>query len=233
MYKIKAVSQSQIVSQLFFDENINNSKLSKETINKKCSICKQAGHRRDKCPSLPEQSNISELNNRTCSICKLPGHRKETCSNSNQPIVLNDNISVSLSDQLIDSTNMEVHIEPVNIRKCSICKQAGHRRDKCPSLPETQIQAEQRLFKTKEEYMREFNSQKNSPLYKQPWVKEKIKYYHQELNKIKQFYCENCNELWFTSKPIKNNLCEQCNKDPEKYSQHNSMIPDFHMVNTL
>ena len=128
---MKTFQTSQIVSQLFSNETINNSKLSKETTNRKCSICKQTGHRRDKCPSLPEQ------NNKTCSICKLPGHRKETCSKLNQssvteiPNVLNDDISV-------------------------------------------QIQDDQRLFKTKEEYVREFNAQKNGPLYKQPWVKKKL-----------------------------------------------------------
>ena len=52
-------------------------------------------------------------------------------------------------------------------------------------------------------------------LYKQDWVENDIKRFEQSIFSLKQFFCENCNELW----PNENNKCEQCAKNIIKYSK--------------
>ena len=46
------------------------------------------------------------------------------------------------------------------------------------------------------------------------WVKDKANEFDNKIYALKQFYCENCNELW----PTDINFCYQCKKNPIKYS---------------
>ncbi|CAF1045128.1 unnamed protein product [Brachionus calyciflorus] len=70
-------------------------------------------------------------------------------------------------------------------------------------------------------YLKEFNCHANGPLHEQKWAKEKMKNFNIGMDEIKQYYCDNCHELW----PSKLNYCLQCKIDKIKYSKANDMIP--------
>ncbi|RNA16317.1 ATP-dependent DNA helicase PIF1 [Brachionus plicatilis] len=76
------------------------------------------------------------------------------------------------------------------------------------------------LQQQQKNYLNEFNSKKNG-LHQQNWVNEKLKKFHNEMDDLKQFFCENCHELW----PSKINHCTQCSIDNVKYSKLNDMVP--------
>ena len=47
--------------------------------------------------------------------------------------------------------------------------------------------------------------------------------FHKNINNLRTFYCENCNELW----PNSNTICKTCkNKDP-KFTKSNKMNPNI------
>ncbi len=68
---------------------------------------------------------------------------------------------------------------------------------------------------SKSTYLKEFNSTKNGPLDKQPWVIKEMKNFHLQINKLKQFYCSNCCEMW----PTTTNRCDQCRVNKIKYTK--------------
>ena len=68
--------------------------------------------------------------------------------------------------------------------------------------------------KTKDEYLKDFNSALNGPLHSQLWVKEALKSYHEKMDTLKPFYCNNCHELW----PSYVKVCTHCKKNPLLYS---------------
>ncbi|RNA33788.1 ATP-dependent DNA helicase PIF1 [Brachionus plicatilis] len=77
------------------------------------------------------------------------------------------------------------------------------------------------LLQQQKNYLNELNSKKNGPLHQQNWVNEKLKKIHNEIDDLKQFFCENCHEFW----PSKINHCTQCSIDNVKYSKLNDMVP--------
>ncbi|CAF1005065.1 unnamed protein product [Brachionus calyciflorus] len=70
-------------------------------------------------------------------------------------------------------------------------------------------------FISKEIYLKELNADKNGPLYKQPWVTQEIKKFHESMREYDSFYCNDCSELW----PTKLAKCE------------NMLNPHHHLLN--
>ncbi|RNA27124.1 ATP-dependent DNA helicase PIF1, partial [Brachionus plicatilis] len=73
----------------------------------------------------------------------------------------------------------------------------------------------------KELYLKEFDSSKNGPLHEQQWAKKEFQNYYNNMDKLNQFYCNNCHELW----PTTLSYCKQCKDDSIKYSRENDMVP--------
>lgn len=67
----------------------------------------------------------------------------------------------------------------------------------------------------KENYLQEFDSEKNGPIHQQEFVNTEIKEYYDKINQIKQFYCENFTEMW----PTNLDYCKQCKQNPIKFSK--------------
>jgi hypothetical protein len=72
--------------------------------------------------------------------------------------------------------------------------------------------------------MEEFNSRINGELNEQDWVGPEMDKFHEKISNLKQFHCDNCNELW----PNEKEECQNCKKDALKYSSENNMNPKFH-----
>lgn len=70
-------------------------------------------------------------------------------------------------------------------------------------------------------YLDEFNSTKYGPLHKQPWVKEEIMRFHRNVREYYSLYCNNCSELWPTTK----SKCETCELYGQKFNTTNDMNP--------
>lgn len=49
---------------------------------------------------------------------------------------------------------------------------------------------------SKDQYLKEMDSEKNGPLYKQPFMIEASKKFRDKINSLKQFLCSNCHHLW-------------------------------------
>ena len=84
----------------------------------------------------------------------------------------------------------------------------------------TEIQA---MLDRKSKYMSEFNSRINGDLNEQDWVGPEMDVFHQKIAKLKQFYCDNCNELW----PTEQDKCSTCHKNNISFSSQNDMNPNF------
>ena len=72
-------------------------------------------------------------------------------------------------------------------------------------------------------FLKEFNSRLNGELADQDWVEPEMTKFHEKMSKLKQFYCENCHELW----PQEKNICLQCKKNKTTFSLANDMNPQL------
>jgi hypothetical protein len=70
------------------------------------------------------------------------------------------------------------------------------------------------LPKSKQDYLKEFNSVLNGPIHTQEWVTEALKKYHEKMATLKPFYCSNCHERW----PSYTTICTHCKTNPLLYS---------------
>ncbi len=65
--------------------------------------------------------------------------------------------------------------------------------------------------------MFEFNSSVNGELHNQEWVKDAMKDFHNRMDKLVPFECNNCQERW----PSTTGFCAHCKKNPMIYSEVN------------
>ena len=57
-------------------------------------------------------------------------------------------------------------------------------------------------------------------------MKLEIEKLYKDIYSLKQVFCPICHELW----PSNDEKCEQCHKDPIKFSELNNMVPDLHSI---
>jgi hypothetical protein len=77
----------------------------------------------------------------------------------------------------------------------------------------------------KEKYLREFDSEKNGELHEQGWVGPEIDAFHRKMAETKQFFCDNCNQSWPTTK----DYCEHCMPNKDRFSARNDMQPNHEL----
>jgi len=77
------------------------------------------------------------------------------------------------------------------------------------------------LKQRKIKYLKEFNSSINGPLNEEDWVGPEMDLFHEKMNKLEMFYCENCSELWLSM----SKECLTCKKNKTKYHKINNMVP--------
>ncbi|RNA24395.1 ATP-dependent DNA helicase PIF1 [Brachionus plicatilis] len=78
---------------------------------------------------------------------------------------------------------------------------------------------------SKDQYLKEFNENKNGPLHEQKWVIEELKEFYSSLKKFDPFFCNNCHELW----PTKHKSCDTCSVS-NRFTDKNDMIPGHHLL---
>ncbi|RNA07296.1 ATP-dependent DNA helicase PIF1 [Brachionus plicatilis] len=106
------------------------------------------------------------------------------------------------------------------------CKYTTKNRNSALNPPITNIAPKDSSSITKETYLKEFNSLKYGPLHKQPWVLYEIQKFHTSVREYETFYCTNCSELW----PTKLAKCETCHSYKNKFTSHNDMNPNHHLL---
>ena len=63
--------------------------------------------------------------------------------------------------------------------------------------------------------MEKFNESLDGPLHKQQFIKKSVQKFDNCIFSLKQFYCDNCKEMW----PSDKDYCLQCRKDSLKFSK--------------